>query len=128
MQVAAKKSLVGDARLGAPLTSHFAALFGLDHLMQTVFPAAVRHDAAGIFVNDLHLAVAHDIVLVAAIEMLRRKRLHDEFLARSRHAPNPVVGYKVTDYFQSGLFILFPRFSPRTNAMVRIHVSKITNC
>ena len=56
-----------------PVTSH--ALLHLDQLVQPVLPRAVGHHAAGVLVDDLHLAVAHQVLLVAVEEVQRGERL-----------------------------------------------------
>ncbi len=52
-------------------------LLGLQRLMQPFRIAPARHHAAGEFVDDHHLAVAHDIVLVALEQLVRAQRLID---------------------------------------------------
>ena len=48
------------------------AFLGLDRLMQPFRPAPARHRAAGVLVDDQHLAVLHDVVHVALVQ--RRAR------------------------------------------------------
>ncbi len=55
--------------------------------MQPVAPEPIRHHAPGIFVDDLHLALAHDVVLVAAHQMDRGQRLNNELLALNSVLP-----------------------------------------
>ncbi len=43
--------------------------------MEAVGPAAARHDAAGVLVDDEHLAVLHHVVAVALVERVRAQRL-----------------------------------------------------
>ena len=44
-------------------------------LVEALRPAAALHDAAGELVDDLHLAVLHDVVDVALVERLGLERL-----------------------------------------------------
>ena len=53
------------------------ALFRLDGLMETLAPATTLHDAAGELVDDLDLAVDHDVVDVALEERLGLERLDE---------------------------------------------------
>ena len=53
------------------------AFLGLDRLMQTVRQAAALHHAAGEFVDQHHLAVAHDIVLILVEQLVRAQGLRD---------------------------------------------------
>ena len=50
------------------------AFLGLDGLVQAVAPAPAGHQAAGELVDDDDLAVLHDVVLVAVVEVLRAQR------------------------------------------------------
>ena len=50
------------------------ALLGLDRLVQALGPAPALEDAAGELVDDLHLAVGDDVVLVAAVQLLGLER------------------------------------------------------
>ena len=52
-------------------------LLGLERLMQPFGIAAARHHAAGEFVDDDDLAVAHDVVLVALEQLVRAQALID---------------------------------------------------
>ena len=52
-------------------------LLGFQRLMQPFRIAAARHHAAGEFVDDDDLAVAHDVVLVALEQLVRAQRLVD---------------------------------------------------
>ena len=51
------------------------ALLRLDRLVQAVRPAAPLHDPAGELVDDLHLAVHDDVLVVAVVERLGLERL-----------------------------------------------------
>ncbi len=57
------------------LLAHEHALLGLERLVQALGVAAALHDAAGELVDDLHLAVHHDVVHVAVEQELRLERL-----------------------------------------------------
>jgi hypothetical protein len=48
------------------------AFLGLDRLVQAVRPAAARHQAAGEFVDDDHLAVLHHVMLVLVEQVWAR--------------------------------------------------------
>ena len=50
------------------------AFLRLDRLVQAVGPAAPGHQAAGELVDDDHLAVLHDVVLVAVVQRVRAQR------------------------------------------------------
>ena len=52
-------------------------LLGLERLMQPFRVAPARHHAAGEFVDDHHLAVAHDVVLVALEQLVCAQGLID---------------------------------------------------
>jgi NAD(P)H-hydrate repair Nnr-like enzyme with NAD(P)H-hydrate dehydratase domain len=53
------------------------ALLGFQRLMQAFGEAAARHHAAGELVDDDHLAIADDVVLVALEQLVRAQRLVD---------------------------------------------------
>mgnify|MGYP003693906825 CR=1 FL=1 len=80
------------------------AFLGLDGLVQPVGPAAARHQPAGEFVDDDHLAVLHDVVLVAMEQRVRAQRrvqvMHQRDVVRvvqaaCRRASSPAVGQDV---------------------------------
>ena len=48
---------------------------GLDRLVETLRPAPAFHDPAGELIDDLHLAVHDDVVVVSHVERLRLHRL-----------------------------------------------------
>ena len=54
------------------------AFFGLDGLVQAVAPVAARHQAAGELVDDDDLAVLHDVVHVALVEVMGLERVVDQ--------------------------------------------------
>ena len=87
-QVAAEEALEGDAGQRARRLGERNALLGLDHLVQAALPAAALQHAAGVLVDDLHLAVDDDVVLVAVEEVLGPQRLAHEMFAAPRHAPD----------------------------------------
>ncbi len=53
------------------------ALLRLDGLVQALRPAPALHDAAGELVDDLDLAVEHDVLDVALVQRLGLERLHE---------------------------------------------------
>ena len=53
------------------------AFLGLDRLVQTFAPAAALEDATGELVDDVHLAVLHEVVDVALEQLLGAQRLLD---------------------------------------------------
>ena len=55
--------------------------------MQAVGPEPVGHHAAGGFIDDLHFAIAHDIMFVAQHQMQGGESLGDQFLAMHGIAP-----------------------------------------
>ena len=67
--VHAEVVLQGDGREGLVLLADLDALLGLDRLVQAVVVAAARQHAAGVLVDDEHLAV-HDDVLLVVVEQL----------------------------------------------------------
>ncbi len=52
-------------------------LLGFERLMQPLRIAAARHHAAGEFVDDDDLALAHDVILVALEQLVRAQGLID---------------------------------------------------
>ena len=75
--VHAEVVLERDRREGLVLLLDLHALLGLDRLVQTLAPAAALEDAAGELVDDLHLAVLHEVVDVALEQLLGAQRLLD---------------------------------------------------
>ncbi len=65
----------GGQRLVLGLDLHL--LLGLERLVQALGVAAARHHAAGELVDDHHLAVADDVVLVALEQRVRAQGLVD---------------------------------------------------
>ena len=87
VQVAAKEPLIGDPRQRLAPFGDGAAFLGLDELVHAALPRAVGHDAPGVLVDDLHLAVGDDVLHVAVEQVERGKRLLNEFLARAPNGP-----------------------------------------
>ena len=67
--------LDGDRRERLVLFLDLDVLLGLDRLVETFAPTTTFEDATGELVDDLHLAVAHDVVDVALEQFLRAQRL-----------------------------------------------------
>jgi hypothetical protein len=70
--VHAEVVLEGDGRRGLVLLLDVDVLLGLDGLVQAVGPAASRHLAAGVLVDDDHLAVLDDVGDVALVQACAR--------------------------------------------------------
>ena len=75
--VEAEVVLQRDRRERDVLLADLHALLRLDRLVQAFAPAPALHDAAGELVDDLHLAVLHDVVDVALVQRLRLQRLDE---------------------------------------------------
>ena len=73
--VQAEVVLERDRRERDVLLADPHALLRLDRLVQALAPAAALHDPARELVDDLDLAVLHDVVDVALVERLRLERL-----------------------------------------------------
>ena len=73
--VEAEVVLERDRRERDVLLADPDALLRLDRLVQALAPAAPFHDAARELVDDLDLALLHDVVDVALVERLRLERL-----------------------------------------------------
>ncbi len=56
------------------------AFLGFDRLVQTIGPAAPRHQASGELVDDQHLAVLHHVFDVAPVKVMRLERGLDVML------------------------------------------------
>ncbi len=72
--VHAEVVLEGDRRQRLVLLLDLDALFGLDGLMEALGVAPALEDAAGELVDDLHLAVAQQVLDVALVELLGLQR------------------------------------------------------
>ena len=84
--VHAEVVLEGDRGEGLVLLLDLHALLGLDRLVEALGPAPALEDAAGELVDDLHLAVADDVVLVPLEQLLGPQRgleLVDEVLGHA---------------------------------------------
>ena len=73
--VEAEVVLQRDRRERDVLLADRHAFLRLDRLVEPLAPAAPLHDPAGVLVDDLHLAVLHDVVDVALVERPRLERL-----------------------------------------------------
>ena len=69
--VHAEVILEGDGGERLVLALDLDVLFGFDRLMQSIGPAAARHEAAGELVDDEDLAVLHHVLDIAAVERMR---------------------------------------------------------
>ena len=63
--------LEGDGRKRLVFARDLYALFSFDRLVKAVRPAPAGHHAPGKFIDDDHLAVAHDIINVLFKELMR---------------------------------------------------------
>ena len=72
--VEAEVVLERDRGEGLVLLLDLHALLGLDGLVEALGPAPAVEDATGELVDDLHLAVRDDVVLVALVELLGLQR------------------------------------------------------
>src|SRR6185503_2136645 len=77
--IAAKKTLVADARQRIILAGDCATFLHFYKLVQAMLPGAVRHDAPGRFVDDLDFIVLDEVVRVALHKVQRRQRLAYQF-------------------------------------------------
>ena len=75
--VEAEVVLERDRRERDVLLADARALLRLDRLVQTLAPATALHDPARELVDDLDLALLHDVVDVAPVQRLRLERLHE---------------------------------------------------
>ena len=76
--VEAEVVLKGDRRVGHAFALDLHAFLGLDGLVQTIRPAAPVHKASGELIDDDHLAVLNDVLLVEVIEGMRLESGVDE--------------------------------------------------
>src|SRR5690554_6850030 len=88
--VTPKEALVGEPRQGHIGSAWLTILEAFDHLLQPLFPAAVGHHPPGMFVDDLHLAISHQIVVIE-LELVMRHQclLNQPFTPRT---PYPTAG------------------------------------
>ncbi len=75
--VHAEVILQRDRRQRLIFTLDLDAFFCLDSLVQTVRPAASGHQTTGEIVNDNHLAVLHDVVMIGLIKRVCFQGLFD---------------------------------------------------
>ena len=84
--VQAEVVLEGNRRQRVILALDRHAFLGLDRLVQAVRPASSGERAAGELVDDDDLAVAHDVVDIALVEIVRAQRgiqmVHDHDVVR----------------------------------------------
>ena len=95
--------LKGDGRKRLVLTLDLHAFFGFDRLVQTVRPAASRHQATRELINDNDFAVFHHVLDIAVIERVRLNRRLNVVLEV------PIFGISNVADSQK-LFNLFPAF------------------
>ena len=69
--------LQSDCGISLRSSLNFYALFGFDGLMQSVRITATFHDATGLFVNDFHLIVDHNIFIIPFEERISLEQLVD---------------------------------------------------
>ena len=80
--IAAEETLVGDARRRLVARRHLRALPWPRSVAAARAPSCVPlSNAAGVFVDDLHLVVAQDVVHVALVKVQRGQGLLDDLLA-----------------------------------------------
>jgi hypothetical protein len=77
LRVHAEVVLEGDGGVGRGLPLDLHPFLGLERLVQALRIAPTRHHAAGEFVDDDDLAVLHDVVGVAAEQLVGAQRLRD---------------------------------------------------
>ncbi len=75
LRVQAEEVLQRDGGEGLVLGLDLDALLGLDRLVQSLVVATAVQDAAGVLVDDQHLAVHDDVVAVALEQLLRADRV-----------------------------------------------------
>ena len=77
--------LEGDRRPGVVLLFDPHPLLGLDRLVQSVRPPPAVEGAPGELVDDLDLALGHQVVLVPAVQLLGQERLGEVVDVVDRH-------------------------------------------
>ncbi|CAB4931579.1 unannotated protein [freshwater metagenome] len=90
-RVEPEEVLQGDRGKGLVLRLDLHALLGLDRLVQALVVPATGEDAAGVLVDDEHLAVDDDVVAVLLEELLRPNRIVEKADQRSVHRVVEVV-------------------------------------
>src|SRR5581483_8133506 len=78
--VHAEVVLEGDGRQGLVFALDLDVLFGFYRLVQSVGPAAARHQASGELVDNQDLAILHHVFDIATIERVRLDRRLDVVL------------------------------------------------
>ena len=102
--VEAEVVLQRDRGEGLVLGLDLDALLGLDRLVDALVVAAADQDAAGVLVDDEHLAVHHDVVLVALEQRVRLDRVVQERDQRGvRRLVEVVDAEVVLDLLDTGL-------------------------
>ena len=89
--IAAEIALIGDPPQRLAQGRRLQPFLQLDHLVEPFGPCPVRHHPAGIFVNDLHLAVAQDVVDVPVKQEACGQCLNHRMFADHRHAKGALV-------------------------------------
>src|ERR1044071_5945843 len=77
-QITTKKPLIARPRNRIAFHCETAPFPGFDHLMQPLLPGTVRHDTAGVLIDDLNFAVPDEVIPLPLHEMLCAQRLSDE--------------------------------------------------
>ena len=67
--------MVGDARTRLARGGCLQTFLALNHLVQAAFPRTVGHDTSSELVDDLDLAVSHDVVAIQGIAVQRSQGL-----------------------------------------------------
>ena len=102
--VEAEEVLQGDGRQRLVLLLDLHPLLGLDRLVHALVVAAAGEDAAGVLVDDQHLAVHDDVVLVALEQLLGLDRVVEEADQRGVHRLVQVVdAEEVLDPLHAGV-------------------------
>ena len=97
-------------------------LLGLERLVQAFRIAPARHHAAGEFVDDDDLAVAHDVVLVALEQLVRAQRLVDVMHDRDVLDVVERVGLEQAGVAQQLLHLLHAGFGERDGALLLVEL------
>ena len=84
--------MIADARARALTPGEGNRLLDLDHLMKATLPRPVRHDAPGVFVDNLERIVPDDVVFVELVEVQGGQCLTSKFLSMHFRRPNPAPG------------------------------------
>ena len=87
VEITPEKPLVTDPCLGLRLLRDIAALFYFDELLQPAFIGTVRHHPAGEFINNLNLAIQHQVLFIPAEQRVGRQGQSDRLIPT--HLPGP---------------------------------------